>query len=149
MNVRHSTTLRTAGAMLCIAAGLACSPAHAGDKPASASAEARHRQEVAVCTSGQSNQPRDVCLREAAAAYAEAKRGELNDGNTTYQLNAVKRCQPLPPDDRAACLARMHGEGSVSGSVAEGGVLRELVTVEPGPVSALVIVPQPLQPDHK
>jgi hypothetical protein len=34
--------------------------------------------------------------------------------------------------DRSACEARMHGEGSVEGSVGGGGVLREKTVVVPG-----------------
>ena len=38
----------------------------------------------------------------------------------------------LSGDERADCIARMNGEGSVSGSVGGGGILREKVTIVPG-----------------
>jgi hypothetical protein len=39
----------------------------------------------------------------------------------------------LAGDERRDCLARMRGEGTVSGSVEAGGILREKVTVVPAP----------------
>jgi hypothetical protein len=37
----------------------------------------------------------------------------------------------LSGDERLACQARMEGMGTTSGSVAGGGVLREIVIVKP------------------
>jgi hypothetical protein len=96
---------------------------------------ARYQQERAVCTSGQSNQDRATCLREAGAAFAEAKQHGLDDSSAQQAQNATKRCDRLPDPDRRDCIARMQGQGTTSGSVAGGGVYRELVTREPGPQS--------------
>ena len=93
-------------------------------------AVARHRQEVAVCTSGQSNQDRATCLREAGAALVEARRGGLDGNASSYEKNQLRRCEPLPAEERSACEARMRGQGTTSGSVAGGGIYRELVTRE-------------------
>ena len=114
------------------AATLAVSSAWAANA-ASGDATARYQEERAACTSGQSHEDRATCLREAGAALAEARKGHLDDGNTNYQRNAEQRCQPLPADDKKACLARMRGQGTVSGSVEDGGLLREYREVVPVP----------------
>ena len=101
-----------------------------------ADAAARYQQERATCMKGQSNQDRTTCLKEAGAAYAEAKRGGLkvtgsSGGQDARAANATQRCTGLPAEESKACMARMRGEGSTSGTAAGGGILRELVTVEP------------------
>jgi hypothetical protein len=45
----------------------------AADNTVSADAQARYQQERAVCLSGQSNQDRATCLREADAALADGQ----------------------------------------------------------------------------
>jgi hypothetical protein len=122
---RH-LALAAAGTLICATTALA---ANAG---ASADAQARYRQDMAICNSGQSNQDLATCRREAKNALAEAKRGGLSDAPGQYQQNALRRCAVQKGDDRTDCEARMHGEGSVEGSAASGGVLRESVTVVPG-----------------
>lgn len=47
---------------------------------------------------------------------------------------ALQRCAPLPEPDRRDCVARIQGQGTKTGSVAAGGIYRELVTREVGPV---------------
>jgi hypothetical protein len=106
--------------------------AMAAGKHDTSEAQARYERERAVCLSGQSNQDRATCLREAGAALVEAKRQGLNDAQAQYNLNAEQRCGRLPDADRADCLARMHGQGTVSGSAAAGGIYRELVTRQVG-----------------
>jgi hypothetical protein len=104
---------------------------------APSAAEARYQQERTRCLNGQSQQTRDTCLKEAGAALAEARRGELNKGDSTlYQQNALARCQVQTGDDRTDCEKRALGGGSASGSVEGGGVLKETVTVVPAPASA-------------
>ncbi|SFB31822.1 hypothetical protein SAMN04515620_14132 [Collimonas sp. OK607] len=94
-------------------------------------ANARYQAERAACMSGQSNQSRATCLREAGAALQEARRGRLQDDPTADSQNALLRCNALPPDDKDACQRRINGEGTTSGSVLEGGVLRELTVTVP------------------
>ncbi len=109
--------------------GSAAMPAHAG---ATAAEQARYRDERAACMDGRSNQDRATCLKEAEAAFAQIKRGKLTDDPQAYARNARLRCNALPEgDDRKECLARIEGQGTTSGSVAGGGILREHVTVEP------------------
>ena len=111
-----------ASTLLCATAALAA------DASSSSSAQARFRQEMAVCNSGQSNQDAATCREEARNAFGEARRGALNDAPGQYQQNAQQRCGVLQGGDRTDCEARMRGEGSVEGSVAAGGLLRETVT---------------------
>lgn len=132
---------RPAWAALVLVAALGVPAALAASKASTADALARYQRERAACMSGQSNQDRTTCLREAGAAFAQAKQGALDDGPAQYASNARQRCEKLPDEDRKDCLARMNGQGTTSGSVAGGGIYRELVTrevaVEPGrPASA-------------
>lgn len=65
-----------------------------------------------------------------------------------YARNALKRCDPLPEPERQECMARMQGEGTTQGSVASGGILRELTTVEvPAPITPapMKTAPSPVQ----
>ena len=62
----------------------------------------------------------------------ENRRGHLfTEDQDRLQANAVARCAALPAADRDACVARMQGQGEVTGSVAGGGLLRELVQMVP------------------
>ncbi len=114
-----------AGALFCTAAAVA---ANAG---ALADAQARYKQDMAVCNSGQSNQAPATCRLEAKNALAEARRGGLKDVPDQYLQNALRRCEAHKGDDRSACEARMSGEGRVEGDVKDGGILRESETVVP------------------
>lgn len=72
-------------------------------------------------------------MREAAAAKAEAQRGKLDDGQgvNQYERNAYARCQVFKTDiDRRACADRVK-QGAISGTVQEGGILRESVIEVP------------------
>ena len=130
MNTALTPLSRSTWTLLALAAALASTSALAANKSDSSDAQARYQKERAVCLSGQSNQARDTCLREAGAALAETKKGGLDDGGA-YKSNAVKRCQQLPDADRSDCIARIDGQGTTSGSVAAGGIYRELVTTVP------------------
>lgn len=111
---------------------LVLNPAEAADL----SPAARYQQERAACLNGQSNQDRATCLKEAGAAFAEAKRGGLTSAATA--ANAIERCQPLPAAERRDCLNRMQAgaDSSARGSVAAGGIYRETVTTVPAVAEA-------------
>jgi hypothetical protein len=95
-------------------------------------AQARYQQERANCLSGNTQEDRATCLREAGAALVEARRGGLTDPQgRERQQNATDRCKVLSGDERSDCYARMRGEGTTSGSVEGGGILREKITIEP------------------
>jgi hypothetical protein len=124
------------GGWVSLALAASCACALAATEATPQTAAARYQQERAMCLSGQSNQDRDTCLKEAGAAFAQAKQGGLDDGNTPFELNALKRCAALPDADRPACVARMQGQGTISGSVAGGGIYREILTTDPAPPAA-------------
>lgn len=88
-----------------------------------------YRQEVQACLSGRTQQARETCLLEARNAHAAQRRGELTKQNEDFRANALARCEPLKGEYRAACQARVMGFGSAIGSVAGGGLLREVETV--------------------
>lgn len=113
------------GGILLAASGSAM--AADGDRQAGGSTIAQERQN---CMDGKTNQDRATCLKEAGAAKQESQRGNLRDSGD-YSGNASKRCDTLPADQKADCERRSNGEGSVSGSVGSGGVVRELVTPVP------------------
>jgi hypothetical protein len=112
---------------------------HAGSASAlPAKAEAVYQQERAACLDGSSPQGRATCLKEAGAARAEARRRGLDNGETPAQLraNALLRCQRVHADDQDACARLALGEGSRSGSVADGAVLKQITTTVAPPLPA-------------
>jgi hypothetical protein len=111
-----------------------------------------YQSEVQACMSGATQQDRDTCLKEARNASAEKQRGRLE----TYGANdahAMARCDVHQAgEDRAACQARVMGMGNAEGSVAGGGVIRQVetvvlpagqhsVTIEPQTSNPVVLVP--------
>jgi hypothetical protein len=88
-----------------------------------------YQSEMNACMSGRTQQDRDTCMKEARNAAAEKNRGRLE----TYggrEDHAMARCDVhTTGEDRAACEARVMGMGSVDGSVAGGGLIREVETV--------------------
>ena len=115
-------------------------------------ASGSYQQEVQACMTGQTQQDRDTCLKEARNAQADKKRGLLDNAGAQFDSNAAARCDVLGGEEKAACRARMMGYGSTTGSVAGGGVLREVetvvmpagagsVTIEPKTADPVVLVP--------
>ena len=89
----------------------------------------QYASEVRACMSGQTQQDRETCLQEARNAQAARRGGELRKEGENYAANALARCQPLSGEYQAACEARVMGFGSTSGTVAGGGLLRQVETV--------------------
>lgn len=90
-----------------------------------------YQSEVQSCLSGKTQQDQATCLREARNAHADKARGVLENGNN-LQANAMARCDVFTAsEDKAACQARLMGYGEVEGSVAGGGLIREVETVVP------------------
>ena len=108
--------------------------------PTAIDATGHYEKEVQACMSGQTQQDRETCLREARNAQAEKKRGALDGAGAQFDANKVARCEPLAGEEKAACHARMMGYGNTSGSVAGGGLLREVETVvlPPGETSVTI-----------
>jgi hypothetical protein len=115
-------------------------------------ASGSYQQEVNACMTGKTQQDQATCLREARNAQADKKRGVLDNAGAQFDANATARCSVLTGEDKAACQARVMGYGNTSGSVAEGGVLREVetvvmpagqtsVTIEPKTSDPVVLVP--------
>jgi hypothetical protein len=107
--------------LMLAAAGTASAATHASE------AQLRYQQERAVCLNGQSNQERATCLKEAGAAFAQAKRESLGRSDEgALQRNRNLRCDAFKGGDREDCVRRVGGEGVTSGSAQQGGSLREL-----------------------
>lgn len=115
------------------------------------------QKERAACMSGRTQQDRDTCLREANNAAAEKRKGKLDNAGAQFDANARARCEAFKGDDRSACEARVMGYGNTTGSVAGGGVIREVETVvvpadatsvriEPKTSSPVLLVPVPPVP---
>jgi len=115
-------------------------------------ASGSYQQEVQACMTGRTQQDRETCLKEARNAQGEKKRGVLDNAGSQFQSNAAARCDVLTGEEKAACQARVMGYGTTSGSVAGGGLLREVetvvmpegrssVTIEPKTSDPVVLVP--------
>lgn len=111
-----------------------------------------YRHEVQSCMSGRTQQDQATCLEEARNAQADKKRELLDNAGAAYEANAAARCDVLMGEEQAACQARVMGYGNASGSVAGGGVLRQVetvvlppgthsVTIEPKTSDPVVLVP--------
>jgi hypothetical protein len=110
-------------------------------------ASGSYQQEVQACMSGKTQEDQATCLKEARNAQSDKKRGVLDNSGATFQANAVARCNALTGEDKAACQARMMGFGNTTGSVAGGGVLREVETVVlPAGQSTVTIEPKTQDP---
>lgn len=112
------------------------------------------QQERAACMSGRTQQDQATCLREANNAAAEKRSGKLDNNGAQFDANARLRCEALAGEERSACEARVMGYGNTSGSVAGGGVIREVETVvvpagatsvriEPKTDAPVILVPVP------
>ena len=108
------------------------------------------QKEMNACMTGRTQQDQDTCMREARNAQADKKRGVLeNDasGKRELQANALARCDALSGEDKAACQLRINGYGNTSGSVAGGGVVRQVETaVVPANSGAVTINAQTPNP---
>jgi hypothetical protein len=117
-------------------------------------ASGSYQREVQACMTGKTQQDQATCLQEARNAQSDKRRGVLDNAGAQFQANAMARCEPLIGEDKAACQARALGYGNTTGSVAGGGVLREVetvvlpagqnsVTIEPKTSDPVVLVPAP------
>lgn len=110
-------------------------------------ASGSYQQEVNACMTGRTQQDRDTCLQEARNAQADKQRGLLA-ADRNLEANAMGRCEAFSNgEDKAACEARVMGMGSADGSVAGGGVIREVETVVlPAGEQSVTIEPQTADP---
>jgi hypothetical protein len=87
-------------------------------------------QEVLSCKDGNTQQDEATCLTEARSVHAVPKQSLTTAAPADLQANALQRCEALGADEKAACRARIQGQGTASGSVAGGGILREMHGLE-------------------
>ncbi|TWO72451.1 hypothetical protein FN976_07050 [Caenimonas sedimenti] len=117
------------GAIALLAVGAATAQVATGTTGIDASGS--YQQEVQACNSGATQQDRETCLKEARNAQADKRRGVLDTAGS-LEANAMTRCNVFTSgEDKAACEARVMGAGNIEGSVAGGGLIRELETVTP------------------
>ena len=105
------------------------------------------QSEMAACAAGATQQDRETCMKEARNAQADKRRGVLDTQGPTAD-NALSRCEVhAGAEDRAACKARILGMGSTDGSVAGGGLIREVETVVlPAGQNSVTIQPRTSDP---
>jgi hypothetical protein len=113
-----------------IAALLGATAAVAADAPKSSDAQATYTRDRAECMKKAEGEGRATCLREAGAALQESRRGGLSNEQAQLEKNRLARCDAQPAKDRDECVRRMN-EGTTTGSVKDGAVVRELRTVVP------------------
>lgn len=117
----HSLSIMACGLSLCVAAIAAI----AADTEKLNDIDARYHAERTACERASASTDRAACLRDAAAARDEARRGVLGGASSDYEKNALARCDNLPPAERDMCIRRTRNEGETRGSVGEGGIYRE------------------------
>jgi hypothetical protein len=124
-------TLGKAMAGFAIAATLAMSAANAQVKSGTTGIDATGNasSEMAACNNGRTQQDRETCLREVRNANADKRSGKLDNAGGQFDANAAQRCNVLTGEEKIACEARVVGLGNPKGSVAGGGVIREVETV--------------------
>jgi hypothetical protein len=114
------------------------------------------QSELAACNSGKTQQDKTTCLTEVKNANAAKRAGKVDNGAGQFSANALKRCDVLKGEDLIACQARIQGQGNNDGSVAGGGVVRQIesivvpadtgstLTVQPkNPANSIVVIPAP------
>ena len=132
MNHSHRYVFLAAQALLCASLSFG---AHAqSNTPPTDELQTRYQQDLAECEAQQATQDLAACRLEARNALAEAKRNLLTDTTANlFERNQFKRCRVFKGEDREACEARVRNEGSSTGSVQSGGILREVVRPVPSP----------------
>ncbi len=125
--LRSTLSLRR-GALVLAGGLLGAACALAAPAGPMADAQSRYRQDMAQCKSQTSGEDMATCRKEARNALAAARhKGMPAPTPAQYQHNMLARCSVhKDAGERQACEARMHGEGSVEGSVEGGGLLREI-----------------------
>ncbi|MCX2861738.1 hypothetical protein OOZ63_07795 [Paucibacter sp. PLA-PC-4] len=134
-------SLTTGLSLLLTAAAAGAAQASATSTPAD-SAQSRYRAERAACLQGRSSQTRETCLKEAGAALAEARRAKPGaQAQPDYLANALARCERVPAVERVDCERLVRGQGSSSGSVAEGAIVRKIISKSVVPAASAASAP--------
>lgn len=142
---RSRKSMISFGIIAALAVGAATAQVATGTTGIDASGS--YQQEVQACMTGKTQQDQETCLREARNAQADKRRGVL-DTQGSLAANAQARCEVFQAaDDKAACQARVMGMGNADGSVAAGGVIREVETVIlPSGTGTVTVAPQTSNP---
>lgn len=102
-----------------------------------------YQKERGWCMVNTVGDERAACLRDSAAAQAEKRKGSLDSNAANFSANITRRCDVYSGEDRAACIARVKGYGSESGSVQGGGIIRQVETITvPAGQNSVIVVPQ-------
>ena len=148
MNIARNRASRAACALVILGAAMGCTAALAADKTdktaaaGAATARTADQQDRPVCGDGRTPKGATKCRSQADFDIARSRQAALDKDPAQYLRNAQERCKRLAAEDRRDCEARIAGKGSTSGSIAGGGIYRELVTIEIGaPASAASAVP--------
>jgi hypothetical protein len=144
-DARSRKSLISFGAIALLAVGAATAQVATGTTGIDATGS--YQSEVQACMSGQTQQDRDTCMKEARNARAEKQRGHLETYGA-HDTHAIARCDVHQvAEDKAACQARVMGMGNADGSVAGGGLIREVETVVlPEGQNSVTIQPQTSDP---
>ena len=128
----HPFSLSNVVTALALVFAAAAVPVLAGPSSAD-SPDAVYKVDRANCLAGRTQQDLQTCLKEAGAARDSARKGLLKtESPQVLRDNALARCQVQPEGPaRSDCERLARGEGTVSGSVAAGGDLKELHTIVP------------------
>jgi hypothetical protein len=108
--------------LLMLLAALGASTALAAGKGATSDPQARYQREAGACNTARISDRRADCLSDAALRLAISLPTPAIESPAALARNVLKRCEPLPEQDRKDCVARMQGQGTTSGSVAGGGM---------------------------
>lgn len=135
MNARIATRSFAQHGLWLAALALAATPVFAASPATQADTKVQPQRARTTCTTVRGD-ARDNCLSEASTLAASTRPSRPEENAEQLARNALQRCKPLPEPDRRDCVARIEGQGTTTGSVAAGGIYRELVTREVGPVPA-------------
>ncbi|MCC2632738.1 MAG: hypothetical protein K0S48_624 [Ramlibacter sp.] len=140
-DARSTKSLVSFGVAALLAVGAATAQVASGTTGIDATGS--FQSEMQACMSGQTQQSREDCMKEARNARADKQRGVLDNSGAPVS-NAMGRCDVHSSgEDQAACRARIMGMGNVDGSVAGGGVIREVETVVmPAGQTSVTVQPQ-------
>ena len=100
------------------------------------------RSEWQACLTGRTQQDQTTCMTEVRNANAAKRAGKVDNAGGRFQANALSRCDIFSGEELIACQARVTGYGQTSGSVAGGGVIRQVETVTV-PANATTVRVQP------
>ena len=136
MRFNSLPSVRPATVFMVTVTALACLSAVTVATAAAPDAQRRYQRESAQCMKLRADLGRPDCLSEASTRLASTMPSLAEEAPEILARNALRRCAPLAEPDRSDCVARIQGLGTTSGSVAAGGIYRELVTRTVGEVPA-------------